>query len=125
MGATKTTTFDELLQERERLIAEQAKQLAELENEIRASARAKGFAWAPLGASGGRVSPGHSSAKSDFHQRNRAECIKRGWLKPDGSPDLERYRVEMKAKKLKISPADVVKQEAAARAKKQAERFKR
>jgi hypothetical protein len=125
MSATKNQTFEYLLQERERLLSEQAQQLAELENEIRAAARAKGFAWAPLGPSGGKVSPGHASAKSEFHERNRAECIKRGWLKEDGTPDLERFRVEMKAKKLKITPAEVVKQEAAARSKRQAERFKR
>jgi hypothetical protein len=123
MNATKQQSFEDLLASREQLIAEQAKQLAELENEIRAAARAKGFAWAPLGPSGGKVSPGHASAKSKFHERNRTECIKRGWLKEDGSPDLERFRVEMKAKKLKITPAEVVKQEAAARAKRQAERF--
>jgi hypothetical protein len=123
MSATKTTTFEELLQERERLLSEQAKQLADLENAIRVAARAKGFSWAPLGPSGGKVSPGHASAKSEFHERNRAECIKRGWLKEDGSPDLERFRVEMKAKKLKITPAEVVKQEAAARSKRQTERF--
>jgi hypothetical protein len=79
------------------LLSEQAKQLAELEKAIRAAARAKGFAWAPLGPSRGNVSPGHASAKSEFHERNRAECIKRGWLKEDGTSDLERFRVEIKA----------------------------
>lgn len=123
MTAAKNQTFEELLARREDLLADHQAQLVSLENEIRAAARAKGFAWAPLGPSGGKVSPGHASAKSDFHRRNREECIKRGWLKEDGSPDLEKFRVEMKAKKLKITPAEVVKQEAAARSKRQTERF--
>jgi hypothetical protein len=123
MNATKQSNFEDLLEEYERVKAEQAKELAELENQIRAAARARNFSWAPLGASGGRVSPGHASAKANFHERNRAICIKNNWLKPDGSPDLERYRVEMKAKKLKITPSEVVKQEAAARSKRQSERF--
>jgi Domain of unknown function (DUF4145) len=66
MSATKTATFEELLSRREALISEHAQQLAELENEIRAAARATGFAWAPLGPSGGKVSPGHASAKEIF-----------------------------------------------------------
>lgn len=123
MSAIKTASFEELLSQRESLIAEQAKQLRDLENEIRAAARAKGFVWAPLGPSGGKVSPGHSTAKQSFHDRNREEAIKRGWVKADGTADLERFRVEMKAKKLKITPAEVVKQEATARSRRQAERF--
>lgn len=72
-----------------------------------------------------KLSPGHAEAKKSFHDRNREICREKGWLKPDGTEDLERFRVEMKAKKLKISPAEVVKQEAAAKAKRLAERFKR
>jgi hypothetical protein len=124
MSATKTATFEELLQERERLLSEQAKQLAELENAIRAAARAKGFAWAPLGPSGGKVSPGHASAKSQFHERNRAECIKRGWVKPDGTADLERFRLEKKAESLGISIIEVAKREAAEKAKRAEAKFK-
>lgn len=123
--SAKTASFEELLSQREELIAEQTQQLAELENAIRAAARAKGFAWAPLGVKGGSRSPGHSSAKQGFHDRNREECIKRGWVKEDGSADLERFRVEMKAKRLKITPAEVVKAEATAKSKRMSERFKR
>jgi hypothetical protein len=125
MSATKTATFEELLSQREAILVEHRAQLAGLDATIQAAARTRGFVWSPLGSSGGRVSPGHSSAKQSFHDRNREECIKRGWLKDDGTPDLEKYRVEMKAKKLKKTPAEVVKEEAAARARRQAERFKR
>ena len=42
-----------------------------------------------------------SLCKSAFHHRNREECIRRGWLKEDGTPDLARLRVEKKAEKLR------------------------
>jgi hypothetical protein len=115
-------SFAELKAEYDRLKAKHADELIVLAARVSQAARLEGFEWRPIGE---RRQPLMASVKSDFHNKNRGECIKRGWLKADGSPDLERYRVEIKAKKLKISPAEVVKQEAAARAKKQAERFKR
>lgn len=112
------TSFEDLLQEREELLAKHQAQLVELENAIRAAARAKGFMWGPLGPNGGIRSIGHANAKQAFHDANRAECIRKGWLKADGNPDLERLRVEKKAERLGISPAAVKKQEAQEKLKK-------
>jgi hypothetical protein len=71
-----------------------------------------------------RRSPAHATAKQAFHDRNREECIKKGWVKPDGSPDLERFRVEMKAKKLGLTMPEVLQMEIKERQKRASERFK-
>lgn len=124
MSATKTATFEELLSQREALLAEHRAQLADLDATIQAAARARGFVWSPLGSSGARISPGHASAKQSFHDRNREECVKRGWIKSDGTPDLERFRLEKKAEKLGISIIEVAKREAAEKAKRAESKFK-
>jgi hypothetical protein len=115
-------SFADLKAEYDKLKAKHADELSALGVRVSQAARLEGFEWRPLGVK--RYSK-MQETKTAQHNRKREECIKHGWLKADGSADLERYRVEAKAKKLKITPAEVVKREIAARAKRQAERFKR
>jgi hypothetical protein len=117
--ALKLPSLDDLLSERDRILAEHAQELADIDNQIASAMRARGLAYNPPSSGTGK-----SAAKRSFHERNRQECIKKGWVKADGSPDLERLRLERKAASLKISVATVIKQESDAKAKRAVDRLK-
>jgi hypothetical protein len=117
----KLQSLDELLVQRDQILQRHARELQGIEAEIAQAMRARGMAYTLLGT---KRQPGMASAKQSFHDRNREECIKRGWVKPDGTADLERFRLEKKAESLGISIIEVAKREAAEKAKRAEARFK-
>jgi hypothetical protein len=59
--------------------------------------------------SAGKRQPKMADSKREQMEVFRAEALKRNWVKEDGSPDLERARLEKTAKAYKIT-ADQLRQ---------------
>jgi hypothetical protein len=119
--AVKQNSFEEFVTARKALLTRHAEELADLDQLVTQAAKREGFHWAPLNE---RRRPGMAKAKQAFHDRNRAEAIDKGYLRPDGSPDLERLRLEKKAAGLGISVPALVRLEANEKAKRAQEKFK-
>ena len=117
----RLSSFEEFVTARKELLARHAEEMADMDEQITQAARREGFHWAPLN---GKRKPGMAQAKQAFHDRNRVEAADKGFLRPDGTPDLERLRLEKKAARLGMSVPALVRLEANEKAKRAAEKLK-
>lgn len=111
-----TATFSELQalkQKRDAMLTRHEAEMHELEVEINKTMLDLDLGhYSPPGPSGGRRSLGHSRVKTEQWKAKRAEALKRGFVKKNGSPDVELLRLTITAEKLGISVLEVVQLEA-------------
>jgi hypothetical protein len=120
----KPQSFEQLRQQWKDMKVRHQEEMLAMEQAVVAAARAEGESWGPEGVRGGKRSVNHSIAKQELHQHNREECRRKGWMREDGTEDLERLRLHRKAEKLGISIVEVTALEAKERAKRAAVKFK-
>jgi hypothetical protein len=111
-------SLDALLAEREQMIEKHAQELEAIEAVLADNG------WFAPGVRGGRKSIRHSAAKIEQYQARREQAIKRGFVKPNGLPDLELLRLTLRAEKDGITVAEVAAREIKARKARADAKFK-
>jgi hypothetical protein len=126
LDLSKYAALEAAKAKREELIAAHAEELAQVEDEISREMQILGMG--PYLPEGVKKQPKMAEVKRQQHAEIRQLAIQKGYFVQDGrkkgQPDVHRVRLEMKAEKMGISVATLIKRTEEERVKKALERVK-